>query len=96
MCCGCCFLSTALVAPRFGIALLWLFTDYVSRAFDTWVLPFLGLLFLPFTTLAYVIVYNPGGKLDAFEMAIVIFAFLIDIFSYFSGAVKGKQTYYGY
>ncbi len=91
MCSGCCFLTIALTAPRLGIGLLWIFTDYINRAFDNWVLPLLGFLFLPFTTLSYVVFFTPGGNLTPFEMAITIFAFLVDISAYFGGANKGRE-----
>jgi len=32
----------------------------VDAAFNTFILPLLGIIFLPFTTLIYVIVYVPG------------------------------------
>ena len=39
--------------PRVIIVLLWLLTDWFGRAFDGILLPLLGLIFLPLTTLWY-------------------------------------------
>ena len=44
--------SLLLLGPRFGILIWWLFDPARwSLAFDTFILPFLGFLFLPWTTL---------------------------------------------
>ena len=39
--------------PRLIIVLLWFFTGWFGRAFDGILLPLLGLIFLPLTTLWY-------------------------------------------
>ena len=54
----CLYLLLALISPRLLLAGLWIFTDYVSKAFDSWVWPLLGLIFMPFLTLALVWGYN--------------------------------------
>ena len=38
---------------------MWVFTDFVDRAYDSFIVPFLGLLFLPWTTLIYSLAYAP-------------------------------------
>jgi hypothetical protein len=59
---GCLFALIAALSPRLGLFLLWLFTPWVDRAFAGFVLPLLGLIFLPWTTLLYVLVdVAPGG-----------------------------------
>jgi hypothetical protein len=42
--------------PRIGLILIWAFTNWVEIAFDSWVWPLVGLIFLPFATLLYVLV----------------------------------------
>ena len=49
-----------LFAPRIVTLFIWIFTDRVSIAFSSWVWPLLGIIFLPFTTLFYVLAYWPG------------------------------------
>jgi hypothetical protein len=39
--------------PRLALFLVWLFTDWIEQAFRTHLWPFLGFLFLPYTTIAY-------------------------------------------
>jgi hypothetical protein len=58
--CACFFALLAGFAPRVALILMWLFTSWVNRAFDTFIVPLLGLIFLPLTTVVYVLVI-PGG-----------------------------------
>ncbi|HEX6286362.1 MAG TPA: hypothetical protein VFZ80_02675 [Acidimicrobiia bacterium] len=69
---GCLFLTILLISPRLGVVALWLFTDWVDRAFAGWILPVLGIIFLPWTTGLYVLGFvigdaaAPWGILGAF------------------------------
>jgi hypothetical protein len=77
MCCV--LLLLALVGPRFALVILWLFSDYLTRAFDTFLWPFLGFLFLPWTTIAYAIARNSLGGLEGIGLVIVIVGVLADV-----------------
>ena len=56
----CCLALTAgFLGPRIALFLWWIFGDKVDLAFDTWIWPLLGLIFLPWTTLAYVLAWGP-------------------------------------
>ena len=48
----------------------------VDAAFATWIWPLLGIIFLPFATLMYVILYMPGVGLTGWEWFWVVFAAL--------------------
>jgi hypothetical protein len=50
------FAMLAAMFPRVGLAIIWIFTDWVEIAFDNWLTPLLGLIFLPFATLMYILV----------------------------------------
>jgi hypothetical protein len=50
---GCLFALLAGFLPRFALVCVWIFTNDVDRAYDTFILPLLGLIFLPLTTLVY-------------------------------------------
>jgi hypothetical protein len=77
----------ALISPRLVLVLLWLFSNVLSRAFDSWILPFLGFFLLPWTTLAYAAFWDwgPGHHVTGFEWFLVVLAFLLDLSSYGSG-----------
>ena len=56
----CCLaLSAGFIGPRFALLMWWIFGDKVDAAFSSWFWPLLGLLFLPWTTLAYVLAWGP-------------------------------------
>ena len=77
----------ALIGPRVALIFTAIFSDMISRAIDPWWVAFLGFLFLPWTTLAYVVFYDVGSgrHVTGFEWFLVGLAFLIDIFSYVGG-----------
>ncbi len=62
--------------------MLWLFSDLLSRAFESWFVPFLGFFVLPWTTLAYAVMWSSSNGVKGFEWFIVVLAFLIDLGSY--------------
>ena len=73
----------AVVFPRLALFLVWLFGgDYVSRAFGSLVIPLLGFVFLPLTTLAVAFGMNTLGKPDQMEPAgwvLVAIALAVDL-----------------
>lgn len=77
----------ALISPRLAILAVWLFTDLLSRAFDSWILPVLGFFLLPWTTLAYAAFWDwgPGLRVEGFEWVAVGLAVVLDVGS-LSGA----------
>ena len=79
---GCLVVLLALLSPRLAIFVLFLFTDLLSRAFDSWFVPFLGFFLLPWTTLAYAVMWSSSDRVNGFEWFIVILAFLLDLASY--------------
>lgn len=85
---GCFLALLALISPRLVLILLWIFGDLLSRAYDSWIVPFLGFFLLPWTTLAYAAFWHwgPGHHVVGFEWFFVGLAFLIDLGSYASGS----------
>lgn len=75
----CCLALIALAAPRLAIVLLVLFSDYLGTAFQSWLVPFLGFLFLPLTTLAYAWAIHSSGSVEGIRLALVVLAALIDL-----------------
>jgi hypothetical protein len=80
---GCLFALLAAFAPRIALILVWIFTNEVTKAFHgVFIWPFLGLIFLPFTTLIYSLVYVTGVGLTGWGWLWVILAFFLDLASY--------------
>ena len=72
---GCLFAMFAGFFPRIALVVIWIATDLVDRAFSTWVIPLLGLIVLPFTTLIYAIAWAPGVHLGNGRWVWVAIAF---------------------
>jgi hypothetical protein len=79
---GCLFALVAGFFPRIALVIVWITTNLVDRAFSTWVIPLLGLLFLPFTTLVYVIVWTPALHLGNGRWVWVALAFVVELVGY--------------
>ena len=89
---GCFVVLFALISPRLALFVLWLFTDLLGRAFESWFVPFLGFFLLPWTTLAYAGMWSSSDGVLGFEWFIVILAFLIDLGSYAQGGRRRART----
>jgi hypothetical protein len=50
---GCIIPFLGLLAPRLILFVLFLCTNYFSKAYETAIWPILGFIFMPFTTFAY-------------------------------------------
>lgn len=81
---GCLVVLLAFLSPRLALFALFLFSDLLSRAFDSWFVPFLGFFLLPWTTLAYAVMWSSSDRVYGFEWFIVILAFFLDLGSYAS------------
>jgi len=77
---GCLFAIFAGVFPRLALFIIWIARPrYVDAAFDTWIFPLIGIIFLPFGTLMYVLLYTPGVGLTGWEWFWVVIAGALDI-----------------
>ena len=69
---GCLFALFAGVFPRLALFIVWVARPkIVDAAFDSWIWPLLGLIFLPWTTLAYLVVWSPVGGVSGAEWIVV-------------------------
>ena len=68
----------ALLFPRLVIIGLVIFSDYIGDAFQSWIWPLLGFVFMPLTTLAYAWAINSGGSVTGWYLAVVVVAVLLD------------------
>lgn len=82
---GCLVALLALLSPRLALFCVWLFSDLLSRAFDSWLLPLAGFFLLPWTTLIYAAFWSSGNEVAGFEWFFVVLAFVIDLGSYDRG-----------
>ena len=75
---ACLFLILVLAFPRVILALLFLFTGYLQHAYHGLLVPLLGFIFLPVTTLTYAWIVNSHRPLDGVNLLILIIAAIID------------------
>jgi hypothetical protein len=83
---GCLLALIAAISPRVALVLVWLFTNLVVRAFTGFLLPLLGLVLLPLTTLLYVLAYQPVVGVRGWGWFLVVIGLLFDLGSYGGGA----------
>lgn len=75
----CLFLIVILAFPRVALALLFLLTHYLDRAFHNFLLLILGFIFLPFTTLVYAWLINSGLPVAGINLVWLLIAALVDL-----------------
>jgi hypothetical protein len=74
----CLLVLVILAFPRVVLILLWLTTTYLQRAYHDLLIPLLGFLFLPVTTLAYAWLVNTHQPIEGINLVILVIAVLID------------------
>ena len=91
---GCLFLFLVGISPRLGIVALWLFTNWVERAFDGgWILPLLGIVLLPWTTALYVVGFIIGGAAAPWGILGIFIGLFLDIAVHAGSVGEGRRRY---
>jgi len=92
----CCFFTTLLfLGPRAAILIWWLARPVYFRAvFHSFIWPLLGLFFLPWTTLMYLII-APGGVFG-FDWIWLVIGLIADIGAYAGGGYGNRNRIPGY
>ncbi len=82
----------ALIGPRVALVFTFLLSNLIGRAIDGWLVALLGFLFLPWTTLAYVVFHDVGAgrEVAGFEWFLVGLAFVVDIGAYVGGRSRRR------
>jgi hypothetical protein len=66
--------------PRLFLLAFWIFYRAIFDAFDTWVVPFIGFVVLPWTTLAYAAMWGVSSdRVSGFEWVVVGVALAMDL-----------------
>ena len=89
----CLILIIILGFPRVAFALLWLFSTYLQRAFHGGLLiPLLGFIFLPLTTIVYAWEINSGMPTEGINLLWLLIAVIIDLGGLGGGARRSKRS----
>src|SRR5258708_31474596 len=76
----CLLLFVILLFPRVALVLMWLFSTYLQRAFHGGLLlPVLGFIFLPLTTIVYAWELNSGMPTAGVNLLWLLLAVIIDL-----------------
>jgi hypothetical protein len=88
----CCFvLVLGLLGPRLAFLYLWLFTPMVSDAFGGgWIVPLLGLLLLPWTSLLYTLAWSPLLGVTGIGWFVVALGVVFDLATYSGRAAQRR------
>lgn len=89
----CCFFAALVtLGPRFAILIWWLMQPARwEAAFSSFLWPFLGFIFAPWTTMSWVAV-APGG-VTGFDFFIVAIGVFLDIASYGASEYGRRERY---
>ncbi len=89
----CCLITILFIIGPRAAAFVWALTDQArwNVTFDNAILPCIGILFLPWTVLAYVLL-APGG-VEGLEWILLIIAFLTDIGGTSGGAARNRDRF---
>ena len=95
---GCLFVIFAGMFPRAADIILWIARPqlFLAPFNGSWFWPLLGILFLPFTTLMYVLLWTPGVGLVGFDWFWLIIAVFLDISHWGGSAYANRDRMPGY
>jgi hypothetical protein len=88
---GCLFVVFTALFPRLAVLFIWLARPVAFNAALGPVVALLGIFFLPFTTLMYVLLWNPTVGISGFDWVWLGLAFLIDLGGMASSAYANKD-----
>jgi uncharacterized membrane protein len=69
----------AVVAPRIVLGVMWYTGDRIDNAFSGWFVPALGLVFLPYATIMYVLLWSADKRVEGSEWILVGIAAIVDV-----------------
>ena len=88
----CLLLIVILAFPRVALVLMWLFSNYLGRAFHGGLLiPLLGFVFLPLTTIVYAWELNNGLPTEGINLLWLLLAVIIDVGGLGGGAHRQSR-----
>jgi len=87
---GCLLAMGIAVAPRVMLVLAWIFSDRWQIVWGgNWIAPLLGIIFLPFTTVMYMLVWTPSG-IEGWDWLWIILGLFVDLTHYAQAAANRK------
>ena len=92
--CGCVMVLLGTAFPRLVIVLLFIFSNWWGRAFNGFVIPVLGFIFLPYTLLWASVVTNwYGGEWGVLQIALLVVALILDFSPLSAKYLKRQESH---
>ena len=76
--------------PRLFLIGFWVFGSRLGDAFDGWVVPVLGFVIAPSTTVAYALMWGSTDGVSGAEWLVVAFGVLLDLWAW--GAARAVRS----
>ena len=92
---GCLLAFTAALAPRLVLILAWIFSARWDLVWNTWIWPLLGIIFLPYTTIMYLLAWSPGVGIAGWDWMWILLGILLDFWKW-SAIAQNRQQVPGY
>jgi hypothetical protein len=74
----CLLVILILAFPRVLLALMFFFSNYLQRAYHDMLMPLLGFIFLPITTIVYAWLVNTHQPMEGINLIFLILAVVFD------------------
>ena len=84
----CLLVLLILAFPRIVLAVMYFTSTYLQRAYDNLLIPLLGFIFLPLTTLVYAWLANNHMPIEGVNLVYLIMAVMIDL-----GGLGGGESH---
>jgi hypothetical protein len=80
---GCLLAFSVAVAPRLVLILAWIFSDRWPLVWEeAWIIPLLGIIFLPYTTIMYMLsvtITPAGASIEGWDWLWIILGVFLDL-----------------
>ena len=87
----CLLVILILAFPRVVLVLMFLFSTYLQRAYHDLLVPVLGFIFLPLTTIVYAGLANSHLPLEGINLIFLILAVVIDVGGLGGGEIHRRR-----
>jgi hypothetical protein len=87
----CVLVLLILLFPRIALLLLYFFSNFLDRAYHGIIIPLLGFIFVPLTTLVYAWMVNNGLPIEGLNLLWLLIALIIDLGSLGGGGYSRRR-----
>jgi hypothetical protein len=92
---GCLLAIAAGLAPRLVLIIMWVVGPRINNTFDTFIWPLLGLIFVPYTTIMYELVWSPVTGVVGWDWLWIALGVWMDIMKW-SRILENRKNIPGY